>query len=81
MNCEEADYLLDIHLDGELDLGRQVEVEQHLSQCLSCQLILRERQEFRTFFAAAVPRFRAPPQLRADILTTVRSPGRSVQDR
>jgi hypothetical protein len=68
MSCEEADYLQDIRLDGELDLGRQVELEQHLSQCLSCQLILRERQEFRTFFSTAVPRFRALPQLRADIL-------------
>jgi predicted anti-sigma-YlaC factor YlaD len=73
MSCEEADYLLDIRLDGELDLSRRVELEQHLSQCLSCQLILRERQEFRTFFSTAVPRFEARPELRAEILANVRS--------
>jgi putative zinc finger protein len=72
MSCEEADHLLDTYLDSELDVGRQVELQQHLSLCLSCQLILRERQEFRTFFAATVTRFEAPPQLRAKILTNVR---------
>jgi hypothetical protein len=35
MSCEEADYLLDIHLDGELDLGRQVELTRNELRCES----------------------------------------------
>jgi hypothetical protein len=66
MSCEEADYLLDIHLDGELDLGRQVELEQHLSQCLSCQLILRERQEFRTLRVSILHQYPSVPGSRSE---------------
>jgi anti-sigma factor RsiW len=33
---------------------------------------LEERQEFRTFFAASAPRYKAPPQLKAKVLAAVR---------
>jgi anti-sigma factor RsiW len=72
MNCQEAGNFLEAHLDGELDVGQQLELEQHLSLCPSCKSILRERREFRTFFAATAPRFKAPPQLRAKILAKLR---------
>jgi anti-sigma factor RsiW len=72
MNCEEAHRLLDAYLDGELELRQQLELEEHLSICPSCQSHLQERQEFQNFFKANAPSFRAPAQLRAKILTTVR---------
>ena len=73
MNCEEANHLLDAYLDGELDLGRRLELEPHLSLCPSCQTLLQESEEFRSFFAATAPRFKAPLQLRAKVLAKMRS--------
>jgi mycothiol system anti-sigma-R factor len=72
MKCEEVHRFLDMYLDGELDSARQLELEEHLATCSDCQSLLEERQEFRTFFAASVPGYKAPPELAAKILTTVR---------
>src|SRR5258708_15665710 len=68
MNCDEVEGLLDAYLDGELELSQQLELEQHLSGCTECQAVLKERREFRAFFAAAAPSFKAPPELREKIL-------------
>src|SRR5258707_12182495 len=68
MNCDEVEGLLDAYLDGELELSQQLELEQYLSGGTECQAVLKERREFRAFFAAAAPSFKAPPELRAKIL-------------
>jgi anti-sigma factor RsiW len=47
-------------------------LEQHLSFCQSCQSLAQELQEFRSFFVASAQNFKAPPQLRANILAAVR---------
>jgi anti-sigma factor RsiW len=67
MNCEEAIRLLDAFLDGELELSRQLELEQHLSGCPECQAALEDRRQFRSFFVASAPMYTAPPELRAKI--------------
>ena len=72
MNCEEANRLLDAYLDRELDLRRRLELEQHLSLCLSCQSLAQELEEFRLLFMASAQTFKTPPQLRANVLATVR---------
>jgi anti-sigma factor RsiW len=72
MKCEEVHRFLDTYLDGELDSARQLELEQHLHTCPSCQSLGKERQEFRTFFAASVPRYTAPPQLAVKVLAAIR---------
>jgi anti-sigma factor RsiW len=72
MNCEEAKRLLDAYLDRELDLRRYLELEQHLSLCLSCQSLAQELEEFRLLFMASAQTFRAPPQLKANVLAAVR---------
>jgi anti-sigma factor RsiW len=72
MNCEEASRLLDAYLDRELDLRRHLELEQHLSHCLSCQSLAQELEEFRLLFLASAQTLRAPPQLRANVLAAVR---------
>ena len=72
MKCEEVHRFLDSYLDGELDLARQLELEQHLAICPLCQSHIEERQEFRTFFAASVPRRNASPELEAKVLAAVR---------
>lgn len=72
MSCEEAERLLDAYLDGELELSQQLELEQHLSGCPECQTALEQRREFRTFFVAAAPTYKAPPELRDKVLATTR---------
>jgi anti-sigma factor RsiW len=71
MNCEEANRSLDAYLDRELDLLRNLELEQHLNFCPSCQSLAQERAEFRSFFAGSAP-YQAPPQLKAKVLAVVR---------
>ena len=72
MNCEEANRLLDAYLDRELDLRRHLELEQHLSLCLSCQSLAQELEEFRLLFLASAQTIKAPPQLRANVFAAVR---------
>ncbi|MGA8659085.1 MAG: anti-sigma factor [Chthoniobacterales bacterium] len=72
MKCDEIHRFLDTYLDGELDFARQVELEQHLAYCPLCQSLAQERQEFRAFFAASGPRYKAPPRLEAKVLAAVR---------
>src|SRR5690348_16896079 len=67
MKCEEVHRLLDIHLDGELDFARRLELEQHLAVCSSCPSLIEEHCEFRTFFAANVITYEAPPRLEARV--------------
>src|SRR5260221_13608778 len=63
MKCEEVHHFMDTYLDGELDLGLQVELEQHLALCPSCRSLLEERRAFRAFFVAAVGGDKTSPQL------------------
>ena len=72
MDCEEVDRFIDVYLDGELDIGRRLALEQHLTLCPLCRSLLEERLEFRTFFAASVPRCNTSPELEAKVLEAVR---------
>jgi anti-sigma factor RsiW len=72
MKCEEAGRCLDAYLDSELELGRRRELQQHLNICPSCWSLVRERQEFRFFFRASAPTYKAPPELRAKVLAMAR---------
>ena len=72
MNCEEAIGALDSYLDNELVLNSRLELEQHLSHCISCWCLAHERRESRSFFAAGTTTYKAPPELRARVLASVR---------
>jgi anti-sigma factor RsiW len=72
MNCDEAERFLDAYSDGELELSQQLELEKHLSECPECQASLQERQQFRAFFNAAAPNYKAPLELRQKILAITR---------
>jgi len=73
MNCEEASHYLEAFLDRELEAKKHLEVEEHLKRCSACRSVARESREFRSFFAAAAPRYRPPPELRHRILAAVHS--------
>ena len=72
MKCEEAGRFIDAYLDSELELSQRVELERHLSLCRSCSSLVQEGQEFRSFFRANAPKYKAPPQLRIKVLATAR---------
>jgi anti-sigma factor RsiW len=72
MDCEEVDGFIDVYLDGELDFGRRLALEQHLTLCPLCRSLVEERQEFRSFFAASVPRHNTSPELEAKVSAAVR---------
>jgi anti-sigma factor (TIGR02949 family) len=69
MNCKEAEDFLDAYLDGELESSQKLELEQHLGQCSECRAALEERRQFRSFFAANAPQYKAPEELRVRIAT------------
>jgi anti-sigma factor RsiW len=75
MKCEEADHLLDSYLDRELDAEQSLRLEQHLSECPECQSLKQEYLEFQSFFRSNAPVYTAPPQLRTDVLATIRRAG------
>jgi len=70
MNCDDARRLIAAYSDGELDLLRNLEVEEHLRGCDSCASArenLRALQE-----AAHSAYFRAPDDLTESVLAAVR---------
>jgi anti-sigma factor RsiW len=72
MNCEEANQLLDLYLDRELDPDQSRQLELHLSECPECQLLKQEYLEFQSFFRSNAPVHTAPPQLKIDVSAAIR---------
>jgi anti-sigma factor RsiW len=65
--CEGEGRLLQGYFDGELDLVRSVEFEEHLKTCPDCTKELREQQVMRQSFRTSNLYERAPESLRARI--------------
>ncbi|MEY2496144.1 MAG: hypothetical protein QOJ45_2636 [Verrucomicrobiota bacterium] len=70
MNCDDARRVLAAYSDGELDLVRNLEVEEHLRSCDSCALA---RENLRALTRAAHSAyFSAPDGLRESVLAGLR---------
>jgi len=70
MNCDDARRLIAAYSDGELDLLRNLEVEEHLRSCESC---IAARDNMRALQQAAQSAyFRAPGGLRESVLAALR---------
>ena len=67
MACESNGLLLHGYLDGELDVVRSVEFEEHLKTCPACAGDLRDQQNLRQSLRSANLYERAPASLRARI--------------
>src|SRR5260370_30420489 len=63
MNCAEARTLLDADMDGELSIGRSLELERHLKECPSCQAELASRRALGTGLREKLDYHRAPLSL------------------
>ena len=55
MKCEEVHSFLDTYLDGELDLARQLELEQHLVLAHCASLSPRNVRNFEPSLPLAYP--------------------------
>ncbi len=67
MAHENNQHLLHAYFDGELDLVRSIEFEEHLETCPECASELREQQNIRQSFRTGDLYERAPQNLRTRI--------------
>lgn len=72
MDCTQAQPLLDVYLDGELDAARSLEIESHLQGCDHCSRSYKDREALRAGLKINGVYFKAPSDLQTRILRTVR---------
>ena len=83
MSCETTRPLIEAYVDGELDLVRAVEIEQHLQSCAACTRVYRNQQALHTALvsAAGALYYTAPAGLQKRIQASVRKaePDRAIR--
>ncbi|MGC2494547.1 anti-sigma factor family protein [Candidatus Binatus sp.] len=67
MNCDDARVLMHGHLDGELDLADDLEVQRHIEECPRCASEYAALRAMRTRLKDEAFRFEAPPALKEKI--------------
>src|SRR5208282_6828251 len=67
MNCDDARILMHGHLDGELDLAADLEIQRHLEECPRCASEYAALRAMRTRLKDEEFRFEAPASLREKI--------------
>ena len=71
MECKETRTWLDGYLDGELDLARTVEIEQHIAGCPACSRARDSHRALQETLRSASLEYRCPDLLRANIEAAV----------
>jgi len=54
MNCSDVQYLIPLHLSGELDSASMAQFERHVDECPVCQKQMEEQQELNKEICAAL---------------------------
>ena len=67
MNCDDARVLMHGHLDGELDLAADLEVQRHIEECPRCASEYAAMRAMRTRLKDEAFRFEAPAALKERI--------------
>jgi anti-sigma factor RsiW len=76
MNCRDALDLVHGYIDGELDLVKSLEIEQHLGACSACKVEYDQVREIGSGIRAHAVYHAAPPALRARVAAALpRVPG------
>lgn len=81
MNCAEIHPLLHACADGELDLVRNLEVEQHLKSCAKCAAEKNSIQSLREALRQNDLAYRVPDSLRKEIWKMARAVGEESRPR
>jgi anti-sigma factor RsiW len=72
VNCEETRNLIHGYVDGELDLVRSLEIEQHLHECAACSEAHGGLQSLRASLRAGALYLTPPPSLKRRIQASLR---------
>lgn len=72
MICHETQELIHAYLDGELDLMRNLKIEQHLPACQACALTFQNQQALRSALTTGSLYYHAPADLRQRVQSAVR---------
>jgi anti-sigma factor RsiW len=72
MNCAELNLLLHAYADGELDVMRSLEVEQHVKTCAACAAKLNSLKSLQTAFKESDLAYHAPASLRRSVRNLAR---------
>lgn len=72
MNCQEAQSLINGYVDGELDLVRNLAIEEHLQQCALCSQVYKNQRVLRHEIKTGSLYFKAPPDLQRKVQSSVR---------
>jgi anti-sigma factor RsiW len=67
VNCDDARVLMHGHLDGELDLAADLEIQRHIEQCPRCTSEYAAMRAMRTRLKDEAFRFEAPAALKEKI--------------
>ncbi len=81
MNCAEMHPLLHPYTDGELDLVRSLEVEQHLKTCAACATQKNSLLSLRSMLRDNDLSFRAPNSLRQKVRAIAPAPDKDAPAR
>ena len=76
MNCRETQTLIHGYADGELDLMKSLEIEQHLQECPECAQALASLQAIRAAIKNGGLYAQAPPGLAKRLRSSVRMASR-----
>lgn len=72
MSCQIADELIHGYLDGELDLARSLEAEQHMRECEICARAFRNQTTLRSALKEGSLYYGAPEKLKKRIQSSLR---------
>src|SRR5258708_1821471 len=67
MKCQDVQHLLHPYSDGELDLVRHVEIDEHLAGCTECSDRVNNLMSLRAAISSPSLYYRAPATLRGRI--------------
>jgi anti-sigma factor RsiW len=71
VRCTDAQTLIESYVDGELDLVRNVEIEEHLGDCRICSPMHQDALELRSRIREEISYFRASADLQKRVRTAI----------
>jgi len=77
LSCQKTEESIHGYLDGELDLTRSLEVEQHMEQCEVCAIAYRNQTALRSAFKDSCLYHSAPARLEKRIRSSLRREAKS----
>ena len=81
MSCQTAQEFIHAYVDGELDLARSLEVEQHMEQCEVCAIAYRNQTALRSALKDSSLYHSAPARLEKRIRSSLRREAKSEAGR